>query len=85
MIKQVGSEGMIFFTFSSANLHWPELHDLMPPITEGEMDSARVRYKNLVNNPHIAAWFFNKRFKTFFEDVLKQKWDLEDWWYQFKW
>jgi hypothetical protein len=85
MIKQVGSEGMIFFTFSSADLHWPELHDLMPPVREGEMESANTRHKNLVNNPHIVAWFFNKRFETFFEDVLKPKWDLEDWWYRFEW
>lgn len=25
MIRQIGSEGMVFFTFSAADLHWPEL------------------------------------------------------------
>jgi hypothetical protein len=30
MIKQLGSKGIIFFTFSAADLHWPELHKLMP-------------------------------------------------------
>src|SRR5579862_7106014 len=30
MIKQIGHQGMIFFTFSAADLHWPELHKLMP-------------------------------------------------------
>ncbi len=53
MIKQVGSEGMIFFTFSSADLHWPELHDLMPPITEGEMDS--VGFRRLVVSVRMVA------------------------------
>ena len=67
MIKQLGSDGLIFFTFSSADLHWPELHKLIP------------------DNPHIAAWFFNKRFEVFFEDVLKKRWDLEEWWYRFEW
>ena len=29
MIKQIGHKGLIFFTFSAADLHWPELHKLM--------------------------------------------------------
>ena len=29
MIKQIGHQGLIFFTFSAADLHWPELHKLM--------------------------------------------------------
>ena len=30
MIKQLGSQGMVFFTFSAADFHWPDLHALMP-------------------------------------------------------
>ncbi len=30
MIKQIGFQKMVFFTFSAADLHWPELHKLMP-------------------------------------------------------
>src|SRR5688572_5226936 len=26
IIKQIDSQGLIFFTFSAADLHWPELH-----------------------------------------------------------
>jgi len=29
MIKQIGSQGLVFFTFSAADLHWPELHKLI--------------------------------------------------------
>ena len=29
IIKQIGSQGLIFFTFNAANLHWLELHKLM--------------------------------------------------------
>src|SRR5881398_882029 len=85
MIKQLGSDGLIFFTFSSADLHWPELHKLMAGENLEEGESANLCHKNLVNNPHIAAWFFNKRFKIFFNDVLKKQWNLEDWWYRFEW
>ena len=30
IIKQIGHQGLIFFTFSTADFHWPELHKLMP-------------------------------------------------------
>src|SRR5438034_8123625 len=70
MIKQLGHQGLIFFTFSAANFHWPELHWLKPN-NEGESDQAKQRVHNVINNPHIAAWLFNKRFDEFFQDVLK--------------
>ena len=80
MIKQIGHQGLIFFTFSAADFHWPELHKLMND--EGDFDgeiSAKKRQENIMKNPHIATWFFNKRFDKFFNDVLKPCWDLEDW------
>jgi hypothetical protein len=48
-------------------------------------DSAKQRQQNIIDNPHIATWFFEKRFKDFFDDVLVKQWDLEDWWYRFEW
>ena len=30
MIKQLGTCGMIFFTFNAADFHWPDLHNLIP-------------------------------------------------------
>ena len=86
LIKQIGHQGLIFFTFSAADLHWPELHKLMPDDgNSGEgSTSAKQRQQNLVDNPHIAAWFFNRRFECFFHDVLKQQWNLEDYWYCFE-
>ena len=81
MIKQIEHQGLIFFTFSAADFHWPELHKLM----EQEGESAKVRQKNIIDNLHIATWFFNKRFEHFFKDVLIKRWELENWWYQFEW
>ncbi|CAG8668017.1 15339_t:CDS:2 [Cetraspora pellucida] len=57
-----------------------ELSDIIKQI-----GSRQLYNKNVIDNPHIAAWFFNKHFETFFNDVLKQQWDLEDWWYQYEW
>jgi len=70
MIKQIGVQGLIFFTFSAADLHWPELHMLMP--TNGNFEtSAKQHNQNIINNPHITVWFFSKQFEIFFNDVLK--------------
>src|SRR6185369_8478732 len=77
----------IFFTFSAADLHWPELHKLMPSSEDsmGETVSAKRYNQNVIDNPHVAAWFFNKRFEVFLKDVLIKRWDLEDWWYRYEW
>jgi len=87
MIKQIGHQGLIFFTFSAADLHWPELHKLMEDNDHNrdEAESAKRRQQNLIDNPHIATWFFNKRFEIFFNDVLVKQWELGDWWYCFEW
>src|ERR1051325_131600 len=81
MIKQLGAQGMIFFTFSAADLHWPDLHKLMPhgknpAEAESEQESSKLRRQDLIDNPHIAAWFFEKRFKLFLKNVLIPKWEL---------
>ncbi|PKK68762.1 hypothetical protein RhiirC2_749620 [Rhizophagus irregularis] len=54
-------------------------------LRETVQEAARRRRKDLINNLHIAAWFFEKRFKVFFEKVLIPKWGLVDWWYRFEW
>ncbi len=45
MIKQIGHQGLLFFTFSAADLHWPELHKLMPKdkYSDDESISAKKR------------------------------------------
>jgi hypothetical protein len=64
-----------FFTFSYANLHWPDLHRLMP----GNSSNTRSqRYKNVLNNPHLVDWYYSFRLsafiKVFFEDILESLW-----------
>ncbi len=74
---------MVFFTFSAADFYWPDLHKLMPHgdslSTLSEQDANKYKRQDLIDNPHIIAWFFEKRFKLFFEKVLVPKWNLEDW------
>ncbi len=38
-----------------------------------DQDTNKYRCQDLNENPHIAAWFFEKCFKLFFENVLMPK------------
>ena len=59
IIKQIRSKGMVFFIFSTADTHWPELHNFMHngenPIEETVQKATRYRCKDLINNPHIVV------------------------------
>ena len=58
----------------------------MPGEKDGnDAETAKQRQQNVVDNPHIAAWFFDERFKEFLKSVLIPQWDLEDWWYRYEW
>ncbi|CAG8503777.1 4193_t:CDS:2 [Paraglomus occultum] len=59
--------------------------DLMPERNTKKNEYTKCYHTNLVDNPHVAAWFFNERFEKFFNHVLKKHWNLEDWWYRFEW
>ena len=78
-----------FFTFSAADMQWPDLHRHMPPSgsirAQTGPETYRARNEDLSNNPHIAAAWLKKRFDIFFEKVLKKKFNITDHWYRFEW
>ena len=49
-----------FYTFSCADMHWPELHQLF----SANHDS-NVGRDNVINNPHVVDWFFTERVNSF--------------------
>ncbi|CAG8579395.1 346_t:CDS:2 [Cetraspora pellucida] len=67
IIKQVGANGLIFFTFSAADLHWLDLHNLISNISNiidvSLVQAIQTCYHNLNENLHIATWFFICRFE----------------------
>ena len=75
IITNVGAP-TLFFTFSSADMHWPELHALFGANTGNATSEARRQ--NVINNPHIVDWFFTQRLEKFvkhwFNDTLGAKW-----------
>ena len=64
----------LFFTFSFADTHWKDLHRLMP----GGQEPFSQRYKNVLNNPHLADWYYSYRLtefvRVFFDKILKCEW-----------
>ena len=52
IITNVGAP-TLFFTFSSADMHWPELHALFGANTGNATSEARRQ--NVINNPHIVG------------------------------
>ena len=51
-----------FFTFFSADMHWPELHVLFSS-SPSEITPER-RQQNGIDNPHITDWFFTQRLEN---------------------
>ena len=79
IITSVGAP-TLFFTFSSADMHWPELHALFKADTDSELgnSTSEVRRQNVLNNPHVVDWFFTERLESFVKhwlyDTLGAKW-----------
>ena len=75
IITNVGAP-TVFFTFSSADMHWPELHDLFHVNTHST--TSEERGTNVINNAHIVDWFFTQRLESFVKhwlyDTLDAKW-----------
>ena len=63
IITTVGAP-TLFFTFSSADMHWPELRALFKASTDCETGSStsnyKVRRQNVINNAHVVDWFLPK-------------------------
>ena len=72
----------IFFTFSSADMHWPELHMLLNPSVPNP--TSEERRKNVISNPHLVDWFFTKRLESFLKHWLYDTLDAEWHWYRYE-
>ena len=75
-----------FFTLSSADIQWPDMHRHMPNYSEEEnAQSYRTHMNDLNNNPTIAAYYFQKCWQIFFEEVMVPKFNIIDWWWRYEW
>src|SRR6202047_4147949 len=78
----------VFFTCSSADIQWPDMHQHMPNNDPGVPENAtsyRTRMNDLNNNPAIAAYYFQKRWQVYFEEVIQPKFKIKDYWWRYEW
>ena len=73
----------MFFTFSAADMHWPDLHDLFSNDSKSE-NSSDERRQNVISNPHLVDWFFSQRLDNFVKHWLYETMDAEWHWYRFE-
>jgi ATP-dependent DNA helicase PIF1 len=78
-----------FITMSPADLHWYSLYRHMPDFDRWQAaeEPARMALSRrlLRENPHIAAWHFHSRAKAFRDVILKEKFNMTDFWYRYEW
>ena len=70
----------IFFTFSSADMHWPDLHALFG----NENGTSEERRQAVINNPHIVDRYFTQRLENFIKYWLYKTLDAKWHWYRFE-
>ncbi|RYC77118.1 hypothetical protein BFJ63_vAg20008, partial [Fusarium oxysporum f. sp. narcissi] len=78
-----------FITFTPADLHWRSLYQHLPQFQDWqelpEQQRMGMSSKLLRDNPHIAAWHLYRRFGLFRDIVLKQKFNVTDYWNRYEW
>lgn len=59
---------IFFFTFLSADMHWPELNALFK--SDGS-NTPENRCQNIMNYPHITDWFFTQHLENFIKYFIQ--------------
>ena len=64
-------------------MHWPDLHALFNH-SDSQLSIKQDNRKNLIENPHIADWYFSQRFETFLKYWLYQTLDADWHWARYE-
>ena len=72
-----------FWTVSSAENYWPELHSLLPHPTETNVTHG-MRVHTVVKSPHITDWFFHSKLKDFVNYWLHKTLNAEWYWFRYE-
>ncbi len=82
LLEQKGSP-TFFWTVSAADTYWPELHSLMPLPPVGHQGH-HMRVHALINNPHLADWYFTSKLSDWVKQWLCSGLDADWYWYRFE-
>jgi hypothetical protein len=70
-----------FWTVSAADTYWPQLHELMP---HDPNPTHSKKIQAVINNPHLADWYFTQRLSDLIKQWLYKEMDAEWHWYRFE-
>src|ERR1700748_1531780 len=87
-IRQIVGLPVFFLTASSADIQSPDLHQHMPDYNIHALETAesyRTCYKNLNDNPALAAYYFQMQWECFFKELLSKKFQIKDYWWRYEW
>lgn len=82
LLEQKGA-ATFFWTVSSADTYWPDLHALMPHLHTEQL-THQMRIQAVIGNPHLTDWYFCNRLKDFVNHWLLQVLDVEWFWYRYE-
>ena len=82
LIEQKGPP-TFFWTVSSADTFWPELHKLLPHTTGTNLDH-NSRICAVIDNPHITDWFFYTKLTDWVQHWLYDALGADWHWYRFE-
>lgn len=72
-----------FWTVSSADNYWPELHNLMPH-PHNTQPSHAMRMRAVIDNPHLTDWFFTSKLSDWVQHWLYDALGAEWHWYRYE-
>ena len=81
IISQKGAP-TIFFTFTAADLYWPQLHSLF--YINPHDNSSKEKMESLHQYWHLVDWYFTKRIENFIKYWLYDALGAEWHWYQYE-
>jgi ATP-dependent DNA helicase PIF1 len=83
----------LFITFTAADYHWPSLVKYMPEqqfevwtnAAGDQAARARISREFVRDNPVIVTYHFHRRLQIFYEEVLRVKFNIVDFWHRYEW
>ena len=72
-----------FWTVSSADTYWPELHNLMMH-SPGTQPTHQMRVQAVINNPYITDWYFSSKLSDWIDHWLYKTLDTEWHWCRYE-
>jgi hypothetical protein len=88
MIRDLSCSSL-FLTFSAIDMQWNDLYTHMLEydvyLNAIEKKKHRLMFRLLQENFHVVIEYLNRRFRLFFEKILKKKFEIKDFWYRYEW